>query len=251
MSVSLLKAEGLSRSYLGGKVLALDGVGLQLERGRTLGILGESGSGKSTLVRLLLGLLRPHAGQIYYDGHELGSLDRKGQKDLRRRVQAVFQDPAGSLDPRLSVARSLAEPLRIHGWKDARAIRGRIEEAIERVELSRDQLSKRPSQLSGGECQRVAIARALVLDPELVVLDEPVSSLDLIVQAQILNLLLKLQDEKGLAYILVSHDLKVIRHLAHEVLVLKDGRVCEAGPRDKVFETPAHPYTRLLLETAL
>lgn len=251
MSAPLLRVQGLSRSYLGGQVRALEGVTLELERGRTLGILGESGSGKSTLVRLLLGLLRPHAGQIHYDGVELAALERKGLKDLKRRVQAVFQDPTGSLDPRLTVERSLAEPLRIHGWRSAQAIRGRIEEALDSVELSRAQLGKRPSQLSGGECQRVAIARALVLNPELVVLDEPVSSLDLIVQAQILNLLLKLQVQKGLAYILVSHDLKVIRHLSHDVLVLKDGRVCEAGPCDKVFESPSHPYTRLLLETAL
>ena len=251
MSAPLLSVRDVSRSYLGGRVRALDGVSLELERGRTLGILGESGSGKSTLVRVLLGLIKPHAGQIRYDGLDPDSLDRRGRKDLRRRVQAVFQDPAGSLDPRLSVERSLAEPLRIHGWKDALAIRDRVEEALDSVELSRAQLGKRPSQLSGGECQRVALARALVLNPELVVLDEPVSSLDLIVQAQILNLLLKLQTEKGLAYILVSHDLKVIRHLAHDVLVLKDGRICEAGPCEKVFESPTHPYTRLLLETAL
>lgn len=251
MSAPLVCIRDVSRSYLGGRVRALDGVSLQLERGRTLGILGESGSGKSTLVRVLLGLLEPHAGEIRYDGLDPHTLDRKGRKDLRRRVQAVFQDPAGSLDPRLTVERSLAEPLRIHGWRDALAIRGRVEEALDSVELSRAQLSKRPSHLSGGECQRVAIARSLVLNPELVVLDEPVSSLDLIVQAQILNLLLKLQTEKGLAYILVSHDLKVVRHLAHEVLVLKDGRVCETGPCQKVFESPAHPYTRLLLETAL
>ncbi|MCG3176391.1 MAG: putative ABC transporter ATP-binding protein [Candidatus Omnitrophica bacterium] len=253
MSVAwpFLEARELSRSYVRGRVRVLSGVSFRLERGRTLGILGESGSGKSTLVRLLLGLLEPHAGKVLYEGVDPSELRGRERRAWRRRVQAVFQDPAGSLDPRLSVESSLAEPLRVQGWRDRRVIRERVEEALDAVELTRAYLSRRPHQMSGGECQRVAIARALVLQPELIVLDEPVSSLDLVVQAQVLNLLLRLQLDKGLSYILVSHDLKVIRHLAHDVLVLRAGQVCEAGPCEQVFGQPTHPYTRLLIETSL
>lgn len=241
----LLEARDLRRTYDRGRTRALDGVSLALRRGRTLGVLGESGSGKSTLARLLLCLEDPDSGQILYRGRPITRTATGRLGDFRRKVQVIFQEPLASLDPRLRVRESLEEPYRVAHGKPPDP--GVLDELLRTVELPAGYLGRYPRQLSGGECQRVAIARAICLGPELVICDEPVSSLDALVRAQVLNLLLRLQRQTGMAYLFISHDLRVVRHVSDEVLVLKDGRVCEAGERDRVFDSPEHPYTRALL----
>ncbi len=229
------------------RLTALQDVSFSLEKGGTLGVLGESGSGKSTLAKLILKLEGPDAGQILFEGRDLRSMNKKDIKDFRKKVQIIFQDPYLSLDPRMTVLDALREPFLIHGLKDEHFLKKSIDALLDQVELGLHFLGRFPRQLSGGECQRVAIARALSLGPELLVCDEPVSALDQITQARILNLLLKLQKEKGMALVFISHDLKVVRHMSDAVLVLKDGVVCEFGPADRVFQSPQHPYSRALL----
>ncbi|MCV7400328.1 ABC transporter ATP-binding protein [Mycobacterium fragae] len=226
---------------------AVDDVSFRLRRGTTLAIAGESGSGKSTLARMVLGLLQPTSGTVVFESQNIAALDRDAAFAFRRRVQPVFQNPYSSLDPMYSVFRAIEEPLRIHRVGDRRQRAQAVRELAEQVALPSSVLGRRPRELSGGQRQRVAIARALALRPEVLVCDEPVSALDVVVQAQILDLLAELQDALGLTYLFISHDLAVIRQIADEVMVMRDGRVVEHAPTEEMFTRPRHEYTRELL----
>lgn len=221
---------------------------LTLYQGETLALVGESGCGKSTLARLLLGLLTPTQGQVLFDGQDLSALSPKALRTLRRQFQPVFQDAAGALNPRRRVGALVAEPLRIHKLCPRDALPERAAALLALVGLPPELLSRYPHQLSGGQRQRVVLARALALEPRLLVCDEPVSALDVSVQAQMLNLLAQLQRRRGLTYLFISHDLGVVRHSADRVAVMFLGRLCELGPRDALFTHPRHPYTRFLLD---
>ncbi len=243
----LIQASGLSKAFKapGGKRrLAVRDVDFQLYHGDKLGIVGESGSGKSTLARLLLGLTEPDAGEVSVDGHRWGG--SRADRELRRRIQFVAQDPTGSFDPRYTVDEIIREPLRLAGVSREEQ-EARIAELLELTALGPDVLSAHPRELSGGQRQRVSIARALALRPEVLVCDEPVSALDVSVQAQILNLLNDLSRRTGTSLIFISHDLAVVHQLVDRVIVMKDGRIVESGPVDAVFETPGHPYTQKLM----
>lgn len=232
------------------RVSAVDGVSFTLDAGQTLGVVGESGCGKSTLARALLQLLPAGAdalctGQVLWNGAVVPQ-GRPGV--LRREAQMVFQDPLASLDPRMTVAQIIEEPLRIHERQlDAAARQGKVREMMDRVGLIPRQLNRYPHEFSGGQCQRIGIARALILGPRLLVCDEPVSALDVSIQAQILNLLADLQRETGVAVLFIAHDLAVVRHVSQRVLVMYLGRVVESASRDALYTTPRHPYTRALL----
>jgi peptide/nickel transport system ATP-binding protein len=228
-------------------VRAVDGVSLELERGATLGLVGESGCGKSTLGRAVLRLVEPTAGRVLFDGADVLRLDRAGLFAFRRRAQMVFQDPHASLNPRLTVAQTLAEALRVHRVCPPAAIPRRIEQLMATVGLSADLATRRPAALSGGQCQRVGIARALALGPDLLIADEAVSALDVSIQAQVLNLLLRLQTEMHLTMMFISHDLGVVRHLCQIVAVMYLGRIVEYGPAEEIFRAPRHPYTQSLV----
>jgi dipeptide transport system ATP-binding protein len=254
MSV-LMQARGLSRHYMvGGGLLArkalvraVDGVSFVLREAETLAIVGESGSGKSTLARMAALMEPPSGGEVLIDGHPTATIGEAARRRLRLNVQMVFQNPYGSLNPRKTVGAILEEPLALNrrGDKAARAHAARA--MMDRVGLRQDQYGRYPHMFSGGQRQRIAIARALMLNPRIVVADEPVSALDVSIQAQVLNLMMDLQDEFRLAFMFISHDLGVVRHIAHEVLVLYCGRPAEYGPRESLFQAPRHPYTRLLL----
>ena len=251
--MTLLAATGLRKRFAlpgGRSLLAVDGVDLHLERGRTLAVVGESGCGKSTLGRLLLRLQGADAGEILLDGADVRALRGQALRAFRRRVQVVFQDPFVSLDPRQSVRAVLTRPMRLHGLADARQAAHQAAALMERVGLSPAQLDRLPHEFSGGQRQRIAIARALSVQPDLIVCDEPVSALDVSVQAQVVNLLQDLQRERGVALLFISHDLAVVRLLAHEVAVMYAGRVVERAPTAALFAQPAHPYTRALLAAA-
>ncbi|MEV0357395.1 ABC transporter ATP-binding protein [Nocardia sp. NPDC050697] len=227
---------------------AVNDVSFRVERGTTTAVVGESGSGKSTLARLVLGLLAPTSGSVTFDGRPVTGLDRRAELDFRRRVQPVFQNPHGSLDPLFTIARAIEEPLRTHRVGTPAERAERVRELVERVALPADVLRRYPHELSGGQRQRVAIARALALAPELVICDEAVSALDVLVQAQILELLDELQAELGLSYLFISHDLAVVRRIADQVLVMRDGRVVEEASAAELFENPRAEYTRALLD---
>jgi oligopeptide transport system ATP-binding protein len=247
----LLAVRRLSVRYAGRDgvpVPALQDVHFNLNEGETLGIVGESGCGKSTLARTLVGLESASAGAINFDGRDIAALTEEQWRPLRRQIQMVFQDPASSLDPRMSVARIVDEPLdALYSEISPQARRDRILESISRVGLSADLLTRYPHELSGGQCQRVAIARALVVRPRILVCDEPVSALDMSVQAQVINLLHALQADDGLSLIFISHDLAAVRHLSHRVMVMYLGRVMETAQTDALFSRPMHPYTKALL----
>ena len=232
-----------------GHVKAVDGVGFALKAGHTLGVVGESGSGKTTLGLALLRLTRAE-GRIVFGGRDLAGLSAHALRPLRREMQIVFQDPYGSLSPRMSVAEIVAEGLKIHGIGDAAARDAAVVAALEEVRIDAATRHRYPHEFSGGQRQRIAIARALVLKPRFLVLDEPTSALDMSVQAQIVDLLRELQDRHKLAYLFISHDLKVVRALADEVMVMKDGAVVEHGPAARIFEAPQMPYTRALIAAA-
>lgn len=235
--------KGLFRRTVG-HVRAVDGVDLTLRRGETIGLVGESGSGKSTTARLLMNLEPATAGHVQIDGVSLDEIRKfPERKAFGRRVQIVFQDPFASLDPRQSVRELLAEPMIIHGMYDRAKRTERVGELLELVGLSRNVAGRRPAQFSGGQRQRIAIARALALEPEVLILDEPVSALDVSIQAQILNLLKRLQDQLGMAYLFISHDLGVVRQVSDQVLVMYLGKVMESGPTEAVLRSPGHPYT--------
>ena len=241
---------GLIRRVVG-HVKAVDGVSLSVRRGHTFGVVGESGSGKSTLGRALLRLERLREGAVVFEGREIQDMAAKALKPLRREMQMVFQDPFGSLSPRLSIAQIVEEGLLVHGGGgNGKERRERIARVLEEVGLEPSMMDRYPHEFSGGQRQRISIARALVLKPKFVVLDEPTSSLDMSVQAQIVELLKDLQIRHGLAYLFISHDLKVVRAMAHDVAVMRRGRVVEQGPADAVFANPQTPYTRALMAAA-
>ncbi|MDP4034158.1 MAG: ATP-binding cassette domain-containing protein [Pseudorhodobacter sp.] len=253
MTGALLTAVNLSRSYAAGRAgwfrrpsrfLAVADVSLQVRRGETIGIVGESGCGKSTLSRLLLGLAPTETGTVTFDGTDLATLSTPAWRALRARLQLVFQDTGASLDPRLPIRAQVREPLDIHRHPAAEA---RCREMLEQVRLGAHLWDRYPHELSGGQVQRVIIARALALGPDLLVLDEPVSALDVSIRAQIVNLLGDLQRDLGLAYVFVSHDLGVVRHVADRVYVMYLGRVVEHAPKAALFTAPRHPYTTALL----
>lgn len=228
-------------------VRAVDGVSFDIHPGEALGLVGESGCGKSSLARTLVGLHTPTSGSIRFDGTELNGLSRAGWKPLRKRMQMIFQDPYASLDPRQTVASILAEPLAIHRIGRPRERRLRALQLLEAVGLNPAHLQRYPHEFSGGQCQRISIARALALEPELLICDEPVSALDVSIQAQIINLLRDLQERFDLAYLFIAHDLAVVRHLCSRVAVMYLGRIVETAARDELFGDPRHPYTRALL----
>jgi peptide/nickel transport system ATP-binding protein len=231
----------------GEAVRAVDRVSLTVPRGKTFGLVGESGSGKSTLGRAIVRLLRPNAGAILLDGEDIAQLEGRRLRAIRGRLQMVFQDPAASLDPTLTVGASIAEPLELGGWRTATERRARVGELLERVGLRPVDRGRYPHEFSGGQRQRVGIARAIALHPELVVADEAVSALDVSIRAQILALLRDLQAGLGLTLLFVSHDLAVIRQISDEVAVMYLGRIMEHGPAGRVFERPLHPYTVALM----
>ncbi|MGE0260599.1 MAG: ABC transporter ATP-binding protein, partial [Alphaproteobacteria bacterium] len=235
---------------IAGYVKAVDGVSLAVRAGATLGVVGESGSGKTTLGLALLRLLDAQGG-ICFAGHDISHRRERRLRPLRREMQVVFQDPYSSLSPRLSIAQIVGEGIKVHRLAADDAERRRlIETALEEVGLDPAAADRYPHEFSGGQRQRVAIARALVLKPRFIVLDEPTSALDMSVQAQIVDLLRQLQQRYGLAYLFISHDLKVVRAMAHEILVMKDGRIVESGPTDRVMDSPEHPYTKALMAAA-
>lgn len=230
-----------------GHVRAVDGVDLAVAPGQTVGLVGESGSGKSTLGRVLLRLLDPTAGEITFDGDDITTLPARQMRARRRGMQLVFQDPFSSFDPLATIADSLAEPMRNYLDLDKVQREEKVADLLRTVRLDPDHRNRYPREFSGGQLQRVAIARALALSPKLLVLDEPVSSLDVSIQADIINLLGDLQEELGLAYLFIAHDLALVRHVSDRIAVMYLGRIVEQGPADEVYERPKHPYTEALL----
>lgn len=233
-----------------GAVRALSGVNLDIYEGETLGLVGESGCGKSTLGRVMLRLMNATDGQVKFEGKEIMSLDNKSMKPLRKQMQIVFQNPYASLDPRMTIEQILAEPLVVHGLFQGDALRKEAERLVELVGLKKEMLDRYPHEFSGGQRQRIGIARALALKPKLIVADEPVSALDVSVQAQILNLLLDLKKEFKLTYLFIAHNLDVVRYISDRIAVMYLGRVVEIGPCSQVYEEPLHPYARALISAA-
>lgn len=247
---ALVEARDLHKLYRvgGGRTLvAVDGVSFRLDPGRTLAVVGESGCGKSTLARMVAMIEPPTSGRLVVDGLDATAASSAERKRLRRTVQMVFQDPYGSLNPRQKIGTILEEPLVVNTPLSAAERREAVAQMLRRVGLRPEHARRYPHMFSGGQRQRIAVARALMLRPKLVVLDEPVSALDLSIQAQVLNLLIDLQAEFGLAYLFISHDLSVVRHISDELAVMYLGRIVESGPKEDIFRAPAHPYTRALL----
>ena len=229
---------------------ALDGINLRIRPGRTLGVVGESGCGKSTLGRTILRLTEPTEGQIFLNGQEITDMSRNQLRKLRTRMQIIFQDPYASLNPRMTIEDSIAEPMRVNRMFRSKAeAYGRVDELMEIVGLAPRNASLFPHEISGGLRQRVGIARALATNPEFIVCDEPVSALDVSIQAQILNLLMDLQDQMGISYLFITHDLSVVKHISHDIAVMYLGQCVESGPTEEIFKHPAHPYTKALLES--
>jgi len=245
----LLSVDDLSVGYRSGlrraPVQVVHNVSFQIERGRTLGLVGESGSGKSTIGRAILGLATPLGGRISFDGQDITSLSRRQRRPLTREIQVIFQDPYSSLNPAMQIEDILAEPLIAQG-RSRRDSRERVRALLDAVHLPSDAARRLPNEFSGGQRQRVAIARSLATDPRLIVCDEPVSGLDLKTQSRVLDLLIELQERTGVAYLFVSHDLNVIRHISHDVIVLLKGEVVESGPVRDVVLNPSHDYVRRL-----
>jgi oligopeptide/dipeptide ABC transporter ATP-binding protein len=240
-----LRSTGLLRRTVG-TVRAVDGISFDLMPERTLGLVGESGCGKSTTARLLLNLIPATSGQVLFEGQDLQQLSQRELRPLRRHLQIVFQDPFASLNPRMTVASIIAEPMQIQGTYEQRG-RSRVRELLALVGLNPEHANRYPHEFSGGQRQRIGIARALATDPKVLVLDEPVSALDVSIQAGVINLLEDLQDELGLSYLFVAHDLSVVRHIADEVAVMYLGRIVEHGTVDQLFSAATHPYTQALI----
>ena len=233
-----------------GDIKAVDDVSFSISRGETLGLVGESGCGKTTVGRTILRLYEPTGGRVVFDGKDITTLSQNELRPLRRQMQMVFQDPYASLNPRHSVGRIVGEPLRVHGLSGRKESSSRVRELLEIVGLPADAVTRYPHEFSGGQRQRIAIARAIALEPEFILLDEPTSALDLSVQAQIIELLRKLQDEKGLSYLFISHDLKVVRALCHRVIVMQNGQIVEQGPVEEVLSNPKTDYASRLIRAA-
>ncbi len=251
-----LEARGVSMSYpvraglLQRRVASIPAVvdaSFSVRAGQTIGVVGESGCGKSTLARTLVGLLRPTAGSIRLHGTDISGLPEKELRPLRRQIQMVFQDPFGSLNPRMTVGEILAEPYRAHRVASAKAAVPRVQELLEVVGLAPEHISRYPHEFSGGQRQRIGIARALALEPSVVVLDEPVSALDVSVKADIVTLLDSLRSQRSLAYVFIAHDLAIVSHIADDVAVMYLGRIVEVGPKHTIYRRPRHPYTEALL----
>ncbi|WP_431281306.1 ABC transporter ATP-binding protein [Humitalea sp. 24SJ18S-53] len=260
MNPPLLEVEDLSRHYpvqgglfrgrTVGVVRAVDGVSFRIGRGETLGLVGESGCGKSTLARLVLRLIEPSGGTVRFAGQDITAMSGEPLRQLRRKMQMIFQDPFASLNPRMTVADLIAEPLVVHDLGDAAARRARVRALLALVGLDESHARRRPHEFSGGQRQRIGIARALAVEPGLIVCDEPVSALDVSIQAQIVNLLRDLQQRLGLSYLFIAHDLAVVKHVADQVAVMYLGRIMEIGPAEQIFDDPRHPYTRTLIAAA-
>jgi oligopeptide transport system ATP-binding protein len=229
------------------QVKAVDGVSFRVERGETLGLVGESGSGKSTVCRAVLQLIKPTAGSVRFEGQEIAGLGRRQMRPLRREMQMIFQDPYASLNPRKRVGQIVGDPLKRQGVASGSELRQQVQKLLERVGLSSEHYYRFPHEFSGGQRQRIGIARALSLKPKLVICDEPVSALDVSIQAQIVNLLDDLQDEFGLAYLFVAHDIGIVRHISDRIAVMNEGKIVEQGTADQVCESPKDDYTKKLL----
>ena len=255
----VLRVEGLQKLFpvrkgvlqtVAGHVRAVDGVSFSIQSGETLCLVGESGCGKSTVGKTILRLQEPTAGQIWLGGTEVTSLSEDQMRVHRRQVQMVFQDPYSSLNPRMRVGQIVAEPLENYGLAEGTEKERQVVALLEKVGLRKDAMERFPFEFSGGQRQRLGIARALALNPQLIVADEPVSALDVSVQAQVLNLLMDLQDEFGLAYLFISHDLAVVEHIGHRIAVMYLGRIVELAPKERIFAQPQHPYTEALMAAA-
>jgi oligopeptide/dipeptide ABC transporter ATP-binding protein len=230
-----------------GQVQAVDGVSLTIGRGQTLGLVGETGCGKSTLARCIAGLIPVTSGTVTFEGDNITNLSRRAMQPYRREIQMIFQDPYGSLNPRRRVGSIIGEPFAVHKMSSGAERKRKVQELMERVGLNPEHYNRFPAEFSGGQRQRIGVARALALQPKLIICDEPVSALDVSIQAQVLNLLADLQDDFGLSYLFIAHDLEVVRHVSHAVTVMYLGRIAESGPKDTVYDVPRHPYTNALL----
>ena len=251
MTGPLVEVESLSKRFPvghGAAVHAVEHVSLSFDRGETLAVVGESGCGKSTLAHLIIRLLEPTEGRIVLDGVDISTMRNRALREYRKKMQIIFQDPFASLDPRRSVGKAVKEPLVVHGMGNAQELDDRVGALFERVGLQRSMMRQFPHQFSGGQRQRVCIARALTLEPELVIADESVSALDVSIQAQVINLMMELQEEMGLSYLFISHDLAVVERVSHRVAVMYLGQIVELGSRADIFDNPQHSYTKRLLD---
>jgi peptide/nickel transport system ATP-binding protein len=253
--MSILEAKNLSKQFqlsasafsAARTITAVDSVSITLQQGETLGLAGESGCGKSTVARLMMGLLPPTSGELFFNGNSLSGISRKAETDFRKAVQMVFQDPYSSLNPRMRIGEIIAEPIIIHRLADRKDIREIVLGIMNRVGLQSGHYVRYPHEFSGGQRQRIGIARALAVNPGVIIADEPLSALDISIQAQIINLFIDLQKSLGLSYLIISHDLAVIRHLSTRVVIMYLGRIVEQGETEDLFTSPLHPYTEALI----